>query len=80
VHARKRRPKAISQAESEPGHAGDLKKITRLLALLVVKGESQNDKIKVLSGAGFSNTEVADLLGITANAVNIALYRHRARR
>ena len=54
-----------------------LEKLTRLLALLVVKGESQGEKIKVLAGAGFTNTEIAQLLGLTANAVNVALHRLR---
>lgn len=60
--------------------ATQLEKIIRLLALLAVKGESQPEKIKVLSGAGFSNTEIAELLGVTANTVNVALHRIRAKK
>lgn len=58
--------------------AENLRLLTRLFALLVVKGETQPDKIKLLSGAGFSNTEIAELLGISANSVNVALHRQRA--
>ena len=58
----------------------DVEKITRLLALLVVKGEAQPDKIRLLSGAGFANTEIARLLGMKANAVNQAVHRIRAKR
>lgn len=54
-----------------------LDKLTRLLALLLVKGESQGEKMKVLAAAGFTNTEIAQLLGLTANAVNVALHRSR---
>jgi DNA-directed RNA polymerase specialized sigma24 family protein len=56
-----------------------LEKIARVLALLLVKGEPQADKIKALSAAGFGNAEIADLLGLTRNAVNIALHRIRAK-
>ncbi len=61
-------------------NVGQLEKLTRLLALLVVKGESQPEKIKVLAGAGFTNTEIAELLEITANAVNIVLHRLRTKK
>lgn len=57
----------------------NLDRVTRLLALLVVKGESQAEKIKTLSGAGFTNTEIAELLGTTANSVNVTLHRLRAK-
>lgn len=61
-------------------NANQLERLIRLLALLVVKGESQPEKIKVLAGAGFTNTEIADLLGLTTNAVNVALHRIRAKK
>lgn len=38
----------------------------------------QGHKAERLSRCGYSNKEVADLLGMTTNAVNVAL--HRARR
>lgn len=37
----------------------------------------QGLKAERLSRCGFSNTEIADLLGMTANAVNVALHRAR---
>jgi DNA-binding CsgD family transcriptional regulator len=80
VPARKRKADLASDSESAPGFSAQLEKITRLLALLAVKGESQSEKIKVLSGAGFSNTEIAELLGLTPNSVNVALHRLRAKR
>lgn len=78
--ARKRKSEAVSDSLPVPGYPAQLEKITRLLALLAVKGESQPEKIKVLSGAGFSNVEIAELLGLTPNAVNVALHRVRAKR
>jgi DNA-directed RNA polymerase specialized sigma24 family protein len=65
--------------EAPLGNTKQLEKLTRLLALLVVKGESQAEKIKLLAGAGFANTEIAELLGLTANAVNVALHRIRTK-
>jgi len=37
----------------------------------------QNEKAERLSRCGFTNTEIAVLLGSTANAVNVALHRAR---
>jgi DNA-directed RNA polymerase specialized sigma24 family protein len=72
------RKKGKVQSEGQTG-AEQSEKLTRLLALLVVKGESQSDKIRLLASARFSNTEIAELLGVTGNAVNIALHRLRAK-
>lgn len=75
------RTRKVEQETNSPGASGEhLEKLTRLIALLVVKGESQSEKIKALSGAGFSNSEIADLLGISANAVNVAMHRLRKRK
>jgi DNA-binding NarL/FixJ family response regulator len=54
-----------------------MERITNLLALLLVKGESQPDKIQTLSAAGFQNTDIARLLGVTPNTINVALHRMR---
>ena len=77
-----RRRKIESPPESDcvRAIAAQLEKIARLLALLAVKDESQPEKIKVLSGAGFSNTEIAELLGLTRNAVKLALRRLRRKK
>ena len=58
----------------------EFSRLTRLLALLVVKGESQAEKIQMLSAVGFANTEIAELLGTTANAINVALHRLRTKK
>jgi hypothetical protein len=55
-------------------------KIGRVLGLLYASqlGEmDQGIKAEHLSRCGFSNIEIADLLGMKANAVNVALHRVR---
>ena len=55
----------------------------RLLALLLLqsmKGSSQREKVTQLSVAGFSNTEIADLLQTTAAVVAQSLYTTRRTR
>ncbi len=56
-------------------------RVERLLALLLVqqmKGSTQLEKATLLSVAGFSNTEIADLLQTTAKVITQRL--HEARR
>ena len=56
-------------------------RVERLLALLLVqqmKGSTQLEKATQLSVAGFSNTEIADLLQTTAKVITQRL--HEARR
>lgn len=52
----------------------------RLLAMILLqqmKGSSQRDKALQLSLAGFTNTEIADLLQTTAAVVAQSLYEVR---
>ncbi len=55
-----------------------LERIVNLAALLVVRGESQENKIRTLSGAGFSPSEIANLLGTTSNTVSVTLSKARS--
>lgn len=57
-----------------------MERLTGLLALLLVKGESQPEKIRTLAAVGFQNKEIARLLGVTANTVNIVLHRIRKKK
>lgn len=77
--AARKKVKVPSGAETSGVDTSQLEKLTRLLALLVIKGESQPEKIKMLAGAVFTNIEIAELLGVTGNAVNVALHRLRAK-
>jgi predicted site-specific integrase-resolvase len=53
-------------------------RVERLLALLLIQqAKTQRDKILQLNVAGFTNTEVADLLQTTANVVSQELYTSR---
>lgn len=72
------KPKRSADRSQVDGGASDkLCRLTNLVALLVIKGEPQADQLRILACAGFSNTEIASLLGLTSNAVNVALHRLR---
>ena len=63
-----------------PENGNDLNKIARLLALLVIKGiEDKQEHAVLLSKAGFSASDIADLLHVGKNYVNVALHRHAVR-
>jgi len=66
-------------ADTVTAKDADLERLTNLVALLLVKGEPQADQIRTLAPAGYGNSEIASLLGLTSNAVNIALHRIRRR-
>ncbi len=58
-----------------------LERAERLLALLLIQEtKTQRDKIIQLNIAGFTNTEVADLLQTTTAGVNQVLYESRKRK
>lgn len=57
-----------------------LERLTNLAALLLVKGEPKPEQIRILAAAGFGNSEIAALLGLTPNSVNVALHRSRRKR
>lgn len=66
----------VAKGESvNAGEAGSLGRLTDLVALLLVKGESQPEKIRCLDAVGYTPAEIASLLGTTPNAVSIALHR-----
>lgn len=48
----------------------------RLLAILVARAD-QRQAIPLLSSAGLQSTEIAVAVGMTPNAVRVALHRHR---
>jgi len=58
----------------------DLRRLTKLLALILIKGESQTEKIRALNAAGFAPTEMALLLGTTVNTINVTLHKIRNQR
>ncbi len=77
--SRKPRDKSKPAVESTQSNQ-QLERLTNLVALLLVKGESQSEKIRTLAAVGYSAPEIAHMLGTTANAVNVALHRIRQRK
>jgi predicted transcriptional regulator len=55
----------------------DVDRVERLLALILLaqmKGATQREKVHQLNRAGFSNVEIADVLGTTSAVVSQSLY------
>jgi len=69
-----------SRSDAASLRADQVERLTNLMALLLIKREPQADQIRTLVSAGFSNTEIARLLALTPNAVNVALHRIRKRK
>lgn len=54
----------------------ELRRITRLLAMTLVKDEAtQSNQIEILDRYGFQPKDIADLLRTTPNTVSVALSR-----
>jgi DNA-binding NarL/FixJ family response regulator len=60
-----------------------LDRIAQILSGLLLKdieAGDQKQKIKRLKQCGFNNTEIAKMLGTTANSVNVAVHSLRKRK
>lgn len=64
-----------AEASGPTEDVDQLARIANLLALLLVRGEGQADKILTLSAAGYSPAEIAGMLGTTSNAVSVTVYK-----
>jgi predicted transcriptional regulator len=51
--------------------------MNRLLALTLLKEQEKIDSILQLTSAGFTQKEIASLLGVTQKAIELSLYRHK---
>ena len=63
--------------------AAALDRISKVLGALYASHLGDVDqglKATRLSRCGFSNTEIADLLGTSANTINVALHKNRRRK
>ena len=58
----------------------EMKKMNKLLVLMATKGLAQNEKIAMLSNAGFAQKEIADFVGTTSNTVNTTLNRLKSKK
>lgn len=76
----RRKGSPISADDATRRAYAPFERLTNLVALLLVKGEPPVDQIRILAGAGYRNTEIASLLGLTSNAVTVALHRMRRKR
>jgi DNA-directed RNA polymerase specialized sigma24 family protein len=57
--------------------ASELERMSRLLAMVAIKGVEEGEAIRMLSRAGYSYPEIGELIGKTANAVEVRLRRLR---
>lgn len=74
------RKRAKKEATDSSDADDGLLRLTNLVALLLVKGESQNEKIRTLSAAGYQPNEIAELLDTTSNTVSVTLHKLRKKR
>lgn len=51
----------------------ELRRMTKLLALVVTKGRPQVEKMKLLADVGFKPKEIAEIVGSDSNHVKLAL-------
>jgi hypothetical protein len=71
-------PKPVNEKiDNLRSEKASLDRIAKLLALLVTKGETQIEQVATLSRIGFSNIELAQLLGTSPGAVGVALFNSR---
>ncbi len=77
--ARKRRPptkpRAVASVVPPSSLETSIQRLTNLLALFVVKGGRDQEKVVALTGAGYSAAEIGQLLGKKPNTVSVALYK-----
>jgi len=68
---------AAPSADQSVGLEAAFRRIANLLALALTKGESETGKVQTMTAAGYSITEVAQLLDKKPNTVSAILYAAR---
>ena len=68
-----RKARAVAAKDVPPSLESSIQRIANLLALLLVKGQSETEKVFVLTGAGYSTTEIGQLLVKKPNTVSARL-------
>jgi len=70
--------------QKEPTEIGLLTEISRKLDLLVAltatQGKDRDDKIKILTGLGFTNVQISELVGIPKGTVDTVRARKGGRK
>lgn len=64
-----------SAPDPEVGLEAAFRRIANLLALNLIKGESETEKVLTLTAVGYSPQEIALLLGKQPNTVSVILYK-----
>lgn len=64
-----------SAPDSEVGLEAAFRRVANLLALNLIKGESETEKVLTLTAVGYSPQEIAQLLGKQPNTVSVILYK-----
>jgi hypothetical protein len=75
-----RKRRAVAADESAEQGTSALDKIAGLLALHVVKEMEKEEAAARLGGVGFSDREIAGILGVTDGYVRLARFRAKAAR
>jgi DNA-binding CsgD family transcriptional regulator len=80
--ASRKKPQKNNPAAAElvPTLEQSFNRIANLLALLLVKGESESEKILTLTSVGYSPAEIGRVLNKQANTVSVALYHAKKER
>lgn len=55
----------------------EIKKMNKLLVLVLVKGQDKIISILQLTAAGYTQSEIGDLLGIARKSVENAIYNYK---
>jgi hypothetical protein len=67
----------LNSSESSMANSGALDKIAKLLAILITKGLTQREQIVTLRHAGFSRSEIADMIETTPHQVSVVLHQQK---
>lgn len=68
---------ARKNAPEDVDVGSQLQRIANLLGLLTTKDMSESERVGTLNAAGFSNVEIANLLGKDSNTVGVALFNYK---
>lgn len=63
-----------------PNYSNSLQRISCLLALFLVKGQTQMEQVKTLTAAGFKPGEISNLTAISAHQVSVLLHQSKQKR
>jgi predicted transcriptional regulator len=59
--------------------SAELRKVANLLALRQIDGKNKGDQARLLHAAGFTNSEIAGLIGISEGSIRAHLSQGRKR-